>query len=130
MSDSIDNFVSTVRAVGTAAGKVANDAVEASRNKIQELKLLGELRETYERLGSVVYDSVKKDLENPELVEMIVAEIDGIKKKLEELKTEPSDKKAEQSCPQCGHCNAADSYFCCKCGAPLAVRQENVPAEK
>lgn len=133
MSDTFDDFVSTVRAVGSAAGKVAGEAVEASRSKLQELKLQSELRETYERLGTVVYDAAKKETGNPELVEMIVGEIDGIRKKIDALHEPKAAQKAadpaQQSCPQCGHVNPADSCYCGKCGAPLTPKKEDAPAE-
>lgn len=121
MSDQFDSIKNTAKAVGSEVSRVAGEVVNISKNKWQEFKLKGELSETYERLGNVIYDCAKNKIDNPDLVAMIINEIDGIKEKLADLRTEPEAEKAtELYCPKCGHTNAVDSLFCCQCGAALS----------
>ena len=60
--------------------------MDDSRVKLQELKLSSELKDAYERLGSVVYDNIKNNTENQSLVDLVVGEIDQIREITPEAK--------------------------------------------
>ncbi len=124
MSDAFDNLISKAKEAAAVAGKMAGDVVDSSKLKIREAKLSTEIKEAYERLGSVVYDSIKHDTDNRQLVDMMVTELDGLLQELEELKTKEASDRDKVMCPQCGALNDEDFTFCSKCGAALYQKPE------
>lgn len=124
MSDAFDNLISKAKEAAAVAGKMAGDVVDSSKLKIREAKLSTEIKEAYERLGSVVYDSIKHDTDNRQLVDMVVTELDGLLQELEELKTKEVSDRDKVMCPQCGTLNDEDFTFCSKCGAALYQKPE------
>ena len=84
----LDDLVSKAKELADTVGKATGELVDDSRIKLQELKLNSELKDAYERLGSVTYDAMKNGVENKALMDLVVSEIDGILQSLEQLKTE------------------------------------------
>ncbi len=52
----LDDLVSKAKELADTVGKATGELVDDSRVKLQELKLSSELKDAYERLGSVVYE--------------------------------------------------------------------------
>ncbi len=115
----LDNLMNKAKELADSVGKVTGELVDDSRLKLQEMKLSSELKDAYERLGSVTYDSIKTGTQNQALVDLVVSEIDTIQKSLETLKTRAPE-TWEKYCPQCGTTNGKEAVFCSKCGAPLS----------
>ncbi len=128
MSDPFDNLINKAREAAAAAGKMAGEVMDTSKLKLREARLSGDIRAAYERLGSVVYDSVKHNTDNRQLVEMMVTELDGLLQEMEELKARETAAGNKISCPQCGTLNDQEFTFCSKCGAAL-YRTEEEPQE-
>ena len=84
------------------------------------------MKEAYERLGSIVYDSIKHDTENRQLVDMVVNELDGLLAELDELKGKEAAAAQQVMCPQCGALNSQDFTYCSRCGAALYQKVEKV----
>lgn len=116
-----DELVSKAKELAGTVGKATGELVDDSRTKLQELKLSSELKDAYERLGSVIYDSIKSGEENRALVDLVVSEIDTIHRNLEVLKVKPAPVPSEIYCAQCGATNGLDASFCSRCGAPLTA---------
>lgn len=128
----LDNLMNKARELADTVGKATGELVDDSRVKLQELKLSSELKDAYERLGSVTYDGIKSGEANQPLVDLVVSEIDQIKESLETLKATRSAPEAEEKyCPQCGTTNGKDSVYCSRCGAPLSMAApEPAPASE
>lgn len=115
----MDQLKARTKEVMDAAGKMAGEVLDLSKNKVQELKLTGELKDAYARLGNVVYESRRSQVNNDQLVDLIMGEIDTLKKSLEQLSPKEETSGREVHCPQCGAVNGAKFSFCAKCGAFL-----------
>ena len=127
----LDDLVSKAKELADTVGKATGELVDDSRVKLQELKLSSELKDAYERLGSVVYDNIKNNTENQSLVDLVVGEIDQIRENMEKLKASRSPSDAvERYCPQCGTTNGSDSVYCTRCGAPLTIVAPEAPAQE
>ena len=127
MSTNMDAFMNKAREMACAAGKVAGEVVDTSKAKLQEMKLNADLKDAYARLGNVVYDSIKKDSDNRQLIDMIVGEIDTLKKELQETQPVQSEDPGEIYCPKCGATNEKGFSFCCKCGTALTAERPEQP---
>lgn len=125
----LDDLMHKAKELADTVGKATGELVDDSRQKLQELKLSSELKDAYERLGSVVYDGIKAGEQNQALVDLVVGEIDAIRENLESLRTAKTAPVPEEKyCPQCGTTNGKDAVFCTRCGAPLSMTAE-APAE-
>lgn len=125
----LDDLVSKAKELADTVGKATGELVDDSRIKLQELKLNSELKDAYERLGSVTYDAMKNGVENKALMDLVVSEIDGILQSLEQLKTvKMTSAPEEKYCPQCGTTNGSDAVYCLRCGAPLSMAAPESPA--
>lgn len=126
----LDDVMQKAKEVAGAVGRAAGELVDDSRVKLQELKLSSELKDAYERLGTVVYDGVKSGEHNQALADLVIGEIDSIHRSLEELKATKSAPVAEERyCSQCGTTNDKDAVYCNRCGAPLSMAAESVAEE-
>ncbi len=127
----LDDLMIKAKELADTVGKATGELVDDSRMKLQELKLNSELKDAYERLGSVTYDSIKNGTENKALVDLVVSEIDGILQSLELLKTTKTTTGTEEKyCSQCGTTNSSDSVYCARCGAPLSITAPEPPASE
>lgn len=126
-----DELVTKAKELADTVGRATGELVDDSRQKLQELRLSSELKDAYERLGSVMYDSIKSGEENRALVDLVVSEIDIIHQSLEALRTKAAPAPAEKYCAQCGATNGSDAFFCSRCGAPLTTPEaEETVAEE
>ena len=127
----LDDLMHKAKELADTVGKATGELVDDSRMKLQELKLSSELKDAYERLGSVTYDGIKAGAQNQALVDLVVGEIDAIRESLETLRSaKAAPETGEKYCPQCGTTNDKDSVYCSRCGAPLAMAAETPKAEE
>ena len=126
----LDDVMQKAKEVAGAVGRAAGELVDDSRAKLQEMKLSSELKDAYERLGSVTYDGIKSGEANQALADLVVGEIDSIRQSIEELKASRTAPAAEERyCSQCGTASAKDAVYCTRCGAPLSMAAEPAPEE-
>ena len=115
----IDDIIARAKDVAVAAGKMTGDVFELSKGKFHALKISSNIQRSYEKLGSIVYDSMKYDTENSEMVNVCVAEIDALVEELAEVNSRISDLKNVVVCSSCGYSNPTTAYFCAKCGSSI-----------
>lgn len=126
----LDDVMQRAKEIMDVVGKAAGELVDDSRIKLQELKLSSELKDAYERLGTVVYEGVKSGEHNQALADLVVGEIDSIHESLEALKaTKSAPAPEEKYCSQCGTTNDKDAVYCNRCGAPLSMTAEPMAEE-
>ena len=68
----LDDLMHKAKELADTVGKATGELVDDSRMKLQELKLSSELKDAYERLGSVTYDGIKAGTQNQALVDLVV----------------------------------------------------------
>ena len=85
MSTVWDDLMESAKNLADKAGKATDKAVVYSKMKYQSMQLASDLRGLYEKLGNAVYTMAKSDFDNKDLIDSIIAEIDDVKKRLEEL---------------------------------------------
>ena len=122
MSNNMDTLVEKTREFANATVKVAGEVVDASKQKLREMRLRSELKDAYARLGSVVYDARNKSAgqDHEDLLDIIIGEINEIHDELDKIAPEREEKgKKERYCAACGATNEESFAFCCKCGAKL-----------
>lgn len=122
----MDQLKERTKEMVEAAGKMAGEVLDLSKTKVQEMKLTGELKDAYARLGTVVYESRRSHTDNEKLMDLIMGEIDTLKEALDQLAPRPDSGSKEIHCPQCGAANGSQFSFCAKCGAFLS---EQAPVE-
>lgn len=127
MGSTFDNLLGKAKNVAGAATKMTGEVVELSKVKMQAFKINTNIQKTYEKLGSVVYDSMKFGVDSKELIDSCVAEIDALLIELDQVNTAADGNSSKGSairCLSCGCENAAGSFFCARCGAPVNLTEE------
>lgn len=122
-----DNIIETAKDVYGVASKKTGELVEISKIKLECVKINGEIKKLYERLGNTVYSMMKANYENQSLVDSLVEEITENLNKLAELNTKLSDIKNINICPACNAKNPEDNYYCAKCGSRLKTEFSDEP---
>ncbi len=119
-----DIFVKAKGAVD-AIGEKAGQYVDVSKLNIRLMELKSDLKDEYENLGKTVYKCAKDGADGKSEVNVIVAQIDNINLRIEDLKKQIATLKNRVICKSCEHLNEQDAVFCAKCGQKLA-QQESV----
>lgn len=121
----LDDVISTGKNVVSAAGKKTDEAVRFSKLKIKESQLNGDIRNKFEKLGSLIYQMAKSGEKDSEQFDALVTELDDCYAQLEEIGKQFDELRNEVTCPSCGAKSKLDNSYCPKCGAKLPER----PAE-
>lgn len=126
----LDDVISTGKNVVSAAGKKTDEAVRFSKLKIKESQLNGDIRNKFEKLGSLIYQMAKSGEKDSEQFDALVAELDDCYAQLEEIGKQFDELRNEVTCPGCGTKSKTGNSYCPKCGAKLpaktASEEENV----
>ncbi|MCL2089582.1 MAG: zinc ribbon domain-containing protein [Oscillospiraceae bacterium] len=118
-----DEIFDKVRTATNAAGKKTGEFVEIQKAKLQLYQRSLELNAVYEKLGNSVYNMVKADYNDAEVITKLVNEIDGVKKEIEDLNEKIADLKNQIICEGCGKNNPSDYGYCYACGKKLPRSQ-------
>lgn len=119
-----DDLMESAKTLADKAGKATDKAVEYSKMKYQSMQLSSDLRGLYEKLGNAVYTMVKSDFDNKELMDSIIAEIDDVKNRLEELNVKMAEQRNAIICPACGAISDKDACYCSRCGNKFVKKEE------
>lgn len=127
-----DIFVKAKGAVD-AIGEKAGQYVDVSKLNIRLMELKSDLKNEYENLGKTVYKCAKEGADGKSEVNVIVAQIDNINLRIEDLKKQIATLKNRVLCKSCEHLNEQDAVFCAKCGQKLSeqgeIKDKEVPQE-
>lgn len=114
-----DDFVIKAKDVADVATKKTGELYEISKYKYETIKINGDLKKLYERLGKSVYSMVKENYNNEDLVNSLTSEIDELLARLDVLKEKIAETKHVRVCKACGTNNPEDSIYCSKCGSKI-----------
>ncbi len=115
-----DSFIDKAREVADVAVQKTGEIVEISKVRLQAIKLNHNIQRSYERLGSMYYDSIKFGADSQDLLDACVKEIDDLLIELEKLNNiAHGESGGEIRCDKCGFENVAEAFFCARCGAPF-----------
>lgn len=101
----------------TAAEKT-NEFVEASKVRMEKAQLIGEIREEYEHLGKVCYQTSETGVDQTDKMKVIIAKIHALRQELQQADENAKTGKVKV----CEHCGVSNSYkfeFCSSCGTKL-----------
>lgn len=132
MSTVWDDLMESAKNLADKAGKATDKAVVYSKMKYQSMQLASDLRGLYEKLGNAVYTMAKSDFDNKDLIDSIIAEIDDVKKRLEELNVKMAEQRNAVVCPACGAVSDKEASYCYRCGNKFVHQEEcccEAPAE-
>ncbi|HAN44772.1 MAG TPA: hypothetical protein DCP97_05210 [Ruminococcaceae bacterium] len=119
--NTLDLIIEKAKAALNTASKKTGEAVEYSKNKLNEMQLTAELEKAFQKLGAVTYDIRRTGKDNQKLVDICMNEIDELSKRINEIKAKIKETKSTVACSECGKENPKDFTFCSACGAPLKV---------
>ena len=109
----------------TATGQKAKGLTETSRLNSQINEVEKSINELYRKLGFEIYTAYREE-PVPEGAELI-AQINELHEKVDELKAQIKMINPASFCPECGAKVSKDMIFCTSCGFKLAV--EGKPAD-
>ena len=119
--NTFDHFINVAKEMADTAAQKTGEVLEASKQKLQEVKLTNTINKVYCELGFLYYNSLKFG-GNQEQMNASVALLDKLLKEQEELKNNPINfsREMKRSCAACGYENSANASFCAKCGNYLS----------
>lgn len=115
----IDDVFEKAREAVNIAAKKTEEVVNISKLKLECMKVNGEIKSLYEKLGNSIYQMYHEGYQNDDLVHSLCEEVDDLLAKLEVLNQQIADLQNVALCPVCGHKNVKDSFYCAKCGAKI-----------
>lgn len=124
----LDDVINTTKSVAATAGKKTDEAVQLSRLKIKTAQLNSDIKNKFEKLGSLIYQMAKTDEKHNEEFDLLVGEIDDCYAMLDDIEAKIIELKKEVVCPGCGVRTKSENAYCPKCGTKLPVKEE--PAEQ
>lgn len=108
--------------VGKTVSGVACEVVDASKLKVEQIKMQRELAAAYAKLGKLCYAHFHESDKIPEEAKNDVKRIEDLEERLAELKSEPGqpdDSEAAEACPYCGGMNRTSASYCSYCGKKI-----------
>lgn len=112
-------WTNVLKDTAESAGKKAGEVLEVTKMRVQLAQQKAELSKAYEKLGAMVYDMMKNEVDDSSAVDVCVDEIDFILSKIQEMEFKVNELKKVSICPSCGAEVSVDAFFCSKCGAKI-----------
>lgn len=122
-----NDILGKAKEFGRAVGDVAGEVVDASRQKIDEMKKRHELEECYMKLGRMYYALLQEGAEDAEAAHAIAEKAAAIKVILEAAEAKKQREKTETHMVACPHCNKlvpSTAIFCSYCGKAIHPVEE------
>ncbi|MCH5323818.1 MAG: hypothetical protein J1E39_01270 [Eubacterium sp.] len=101
--------------------KKTDEVIKISRLKLQCIKLDSRIKEKYTKLGKNVYNMVKQDTADSDVIASAVVEIEQLYKQMAALRKRIEEMKRIITCPVCGTKNKFNSEYCTQCAHRLVV---------
>ena len=114
-----NDILGKAKEFGKAVGDVAGEVVDASRQKLDEMKKRRELEECYMKLGRMYYALLQEGTEEEETAHAIAEKAAAIKVMLESVNEKKRRENTEIHMVACPHCNKlvpSTAMFCSYCG--------------
>ena len=117
----MDNFWTTAKSAIDFAGEKTETAIEISKLKMRESQVNSDIRKGYEKIGNLVYNSTKKQMNSDDLVRVCIADIDRLLAELTEIRQQLCKLRKQIKCAKCGMMNPHTATFCSRCGGDLSA---------
>ena len=115
----MDSFWTTAKSAIDFAGEKTETAIEISKLKMRESQVNSDIRKGYEKIGNLVYNSTKKQVNSDDLVRVCIADIDRLLAELAEIHQQLCKLRKQIKCSKCGMMNPQAAAFCSRCGGDL-----------
>lgn len=113
----MENFINKLKNVAGKAAKKSGELVELSKINLGIVGTKSEISTQFKVLGELVYAAQKNaDDASTEKIEEIIANIDALYEKLNDLSEVNAALKNEKVCANCGKSNPENQAFCGGCG--------------
>ena len=125
-----NDILGKAKEFGKAVGDVAGEVVDASRQKLDEMKKRRELEECYLKLGHMYYALLQDGTEDAEAAHKMAEKAAAIIVMLENASTRKQKEDAEIHMIACPHCNKlvpSTAGFCSYCGKASYPAEEQKP---
>lgn len=126
----VDNVINTTKNVAATAGKKTDEAIRTSKLKIKSSQLNSDIKNKYEKLGSLVYEMTRTGEKDTEAFDALINEINAANAELDDIEKQLDELKGLVACPVCGIKTDSDNAFCPKCGAKLPEKAVEEAAEE
>ncbi len=97
MAEMISKATKKIKNAASITAKKTRSAANIAKNTVQMRSLNHDLKRMYQKLGMALYNQVKLDEENDEIIASRIAEIYDVKCEIEKLAEEIKKEKAELS---------------------------------
>ena len=124
MSEFWSNLVRKVNSVSNSAAKKVDALTTLAKLNLSLRDKENALEDCFEKLGSLVYDKVRKSYETDEEVALCIDEADKLLADIASIKAQLRQAKKTKACEACGKDCAADARFCPSCGVAFAEEEK------
>ena len=118
-----DEILAKAKDLAKAAGNKTEEVVGITKLRMQAAQIRSDIDANYLKLGEIVYELSKAKTENPELINMCIAEIEVQLDELAAVNHKINEMKNVVVCPECNASNPDGALFCARCGSSLQPQE-------
>lgn len=122
--DFFDELLDKARVAFDVAVKATEDVVDTGKQKFNIASLESKISKDYKTLGEAFYAFKKNGEIDDAAVDELILSIDEKLLKIEEIKEEIRNSKADRVCANCGAAIEENTIFCPFCGQKLEFTSE------
>ena len=130
MSEFWTNLGRKVNSVSSTAAKKVDALTNLAKLNLSLREKENALEDCFEKLGSLVYDKVRKSYETDEEVAACIDKADQLLADIASIKAQLRQAKNTKACETCGKDCAADAHFCSDCGVAFTEEEKATEAEE
>lgn len=119
MNEYVETAKKVITDTATKVAETSNNMYTTAKISLKISKLKAEVDECYRKMGEVVYANYKGKETDANDVELMCAQVDKIKERIEKLSAEIAEIKGLAVCANCGAEIMKDSVYCAKCGTEI-----------
>lgn len=124
MSEFWSNLGRKVNSVSSSAAKKVDELTSLAKLNLSLREKENDLEECFEKLGSLVYDKVRRSYETDEEVAACIDRADALIADINRIKAELKKAKKTKTCENCGKDTGSEAKFCSACGVEFATAEE------
>ncbi len=122
--DFFDELLDKAKVAFDVAVKATEDVVDTGKQKFNIASLESKISKEYKTLGEAFYNFKKNGEIDDTAVDELIISIDEKLSKIEEIKEEIRNSKADRVCANCGAAIEENTIFCPFCGQKLEFTTE------